>query len=77
MTHSTEPYFNRMVPELSVTDFPAYLRFYAEVLGFKVMIIRSDSDFAYVCLGKAQLMLEQYHVEGCNTGELIRSSDRS
>lgn len=59
-----------MVPELTVTDFPASLRFYTDVLGFSVMIRRTEPDFAYVSLGEAQLMLEQYHPGGWNTAEL-------
>ncbi|WP_047681203.1 MULTISPECIES: VOC family protein [Xenorhabdus] len=76
MTDQKGPYWNRMVPELTVTDFLASLRFYADILGFTVMIRRSDPDFAYICLGKAQLMLEQYHVEGWNTAELVRPLGR-
>lgn len=69
-------YWNRMVPELTVMDFTASLHFYTDVLGFTVMIRRSEPDFAYVSLGEAQLMLEQYHPEGWHTGELIRPLGR-
>lgn len=76
MMEQKKPYWNRMVPELTVTDFSTALRFYAEVLGFTVMIRRSNPDFAYLCLGEAQLMLEQFHLEGWNTAELIRPLGR-
>ena len=76
MTDHIEPYWNRIVPELTVTDFPASLHFYADVLGFNIMIRRSDPDFAYVSLGEAQLMLEQYHAKGWNTAELVRPLGR-
>ncbi|OAT79234.1 bleomycin resistance protein [Mangrovibacter plantisponsor] len=76
MTVLKESYWNRMVPELTVTDFPASLRFYTDVLGFNIMIMRSEPDFAYISLGEAQLMIEQYHEEGWNTGELIRPLGR-
>ena len=59
-----------MVPELTVTNFLASLHFYTEVLGFNIMIMRSEPDFAYINLGEAQLMLEQYHSDGWNTAEL-------
>jgi len=60
MTDQKAPYWNRMVPELTVTDFPASLHFYVNILGFTVMIKRHNPDFTYLCLGEAQLMLEQY-----------------
>lgn len=76
MTDLKEPYWNRMVPELTVTDFSASLHFYTVVLGFSIIIRRSDPDFAYVSFGEAQLMLEQYHEEGWNTAELVRPLGR-
>ncbi len=76
MTDSAEHYWNRMVPELTVTDFSASLHFYVEVLGFAVMIRRHEPEFAYINLGEAQLMLEEYHYQGWNTAELIRPLGR-
>lgn len=76
MAGTKERYWNRMVPELTVTDFPASLHFYIDVLGFSVMIRRTEPDFAYVSLGEAQLMLEQYHPGGWNTAELARPLGR-
>ncbi|XDK48112.1 VOC family protein [Kosakonia cowanii] len=46
------------------------------MLGFNIMIKRKDPDFAYISLGEAQLMLEQYHPDGWNTGELTRPFGR-
>ncbi|MGK6326149.1 VOC family protein [Erwinia sp. DT-104] len=51
MTDMKEPYWNRMVPELTVTDLPASLSFYTDVLGFSVMIRRTEPEFAYINLG--------------------------
>ena len=65
-----------MVPELTVMDFPASLHFYVNVLGFKIMIKRTEPDFAYLNLGEAQLMLEQYNPDGWNTGELTKPLGR-
>lgn len=64
-------YWNKMVPELTVTDFSVSLSFYTSVLGFSVMIRRTNPDFAYICLGEAQLMIEQYHPKGWNTADLV------
>jgi len=58
MADLKDPYWNRMVPELTVTDFPASLYFYVDVLGFNIVIKRSDPDFAYVSLGEAKIMLK-------------------
>ena len=76
MTVQHEPYWNRMVPELTVTDFTASLHFYTDVLGFQIMVKRSDPEFAYISLGEAQLMLEQFHAEGWNTAELVKPLGR-
>lgn len=76
MADLKDPYWNRMVPELTVTNFPASLYFYVDVLGFNIVIKRSDPDFAYVSLGEAQIMLEQYHAEGWNTSELVKPLGR-
>lgn len=76
MFDKKEPFWNRMVPELTVTDFSASLHFYTSVLGFSIMIKRQEPDFAYISLGEAQLMLEQYHPDGWNTGELVRPLGR-
>lgn len=71
MADLEKTYWNRMVPELTVTDLLASLHFYADVLGFNIMIRRTNPDFAYISLGEAQLMLELYHGEGWNTAELV------
>ncbi|CCG88548.1 bleomycin resistance protein [Erwinia piriflorinigrans] len=68
--------WNRMVPELTVSDLPASLHFYTEVLGFTVIIRRHQPEFAYIALGEAQLMLEAYHDQGWNTAELTRPFGR-
>ncbi|WP_156149396.1 VOC family protein [Pantoea sp. SM3] len=65
-----------MVPELTVTDFTASLYFYTEVLEFKIMVRRSDPEFAYINLGEAQLMLEEYHAGGWDTAELVKPLGR-
>ncbi|MEB7538478.1 VOC family protein [Pantoea anthophila] len=70
MSDNQPLYWNRMVPELTVTDFAASLHFYTAVLGFSVRIQRQQPDFAYLCYGEAQLMIEQFHPQGWNTAEL-------
>lgn len=53
--------WNPMVPELSVADLAASLRFYVDVVGFTVLFERTDPPFAYLDLAGAQLMLEEDH----------------
>ncbi len=69
-------YWNRMVPELTVTNFAASLDFYQKILGFEILIRRENPDFVYLGLGEAQLMLEVFHDDGWNTGELNRPLGR-
>ena len=49
--------FNRLIPELSVTDFEKSLSFYTKVLGFKVEYDREK--FAFLSLQGAQIMIEE------------------
>lgn len=65
-----EEYWNPMVPELSVTNFGESLKFYQDLLGFKVRNQRSNPEFAYLENEKVQIMLEQFHDKGWVTGAL-------
>ena len=49
-----------LVPELTVLDIEKSLGFYTDLLGFEVMFSRPEARFAYLGLGDAQLMLDQY-----------------
>ena len=60
-----------LVPELYVMDFDKSLAFYTDVLGFEVAFSRPEERFAYLQLGKAQLMIDQFvQGESWQTGEL-------
>ena len=61
--------FKTLVPELTVTDINVSLSFY-QGLGFKLEYQREAEKFAFVSLGGAQIMLEQFHESGWNTGTL-------
>ena len=52
--------FSALVPEWVVTDINASLQFWCEVIGFSVWYDRPVEQFAYLTLGKAQIMLEQH-----------------
>ena len=66
---SEDPYWNPLVPELTVTDLERSLHFY-RAAGFSVRFPRTDPPFVYLELGQAQLMLEQAHAEGWQVAPL-------
>ncbi len=51
--------FNRLIPELSVSDYKKSLDFYVNLLGFSVAYVREEECFALISLQGAQLMLEE------------------
>ena len=60
-----------LVPELAVTDLKTSLDFYTRLLGFEVVFDRPETRFAYLQLGRAQLMLDQLaEGVGWQTGRL-------
>ncbi len=48
-----------LVPELLVRNLEASLAFWRGLCGFELRYGREDEGFAYVCLGRAHVMLEQ------------------
>ena len=60
--------WNKLVPELDVSDFAASVRFYTEVLGFEVLFTREN--FAYLELEAIQFMLQATSNDGWLTGTL-------
>ena len=67
--------WSKLVPELTVFDFKKSLEFYTEILGFKLMFTREN--FAYLDQEGVQIMLEQFHQDGWNTGTLETSGARA
>lgn len=65
-----------LVPELTCTNLTDSRRFYCDLLGFSVRYERPEDGFAYLCLGDAQIMLEQEHAEGWAVGPLERPFGR-
>jgi catechol 2,3-dioxygenase-like lactoylglutathione lyase family enzyme len=49
--------FNKLIPELSVTDMKKSLEFYKEILGFKVEYTREG--FAFLSFQGSQIMIEE------------------
>ena len=67
--------FSALTPELSVYDVDASLRFWCDLLGFKVAYDRPAARFAYLVRGRAQIMLCQ-HNGRWRTGALERPLGR-
>ena len=51
-------YFNKLIPELSVTNLKNSLKFY-KTIGFKVEYERSENKFVFLSLGEIQIMLQE------------------
>lgn len=51
--------FNKLIPELSVTDINKTRKFYVDVLGFKICYERPEDKFIFVEKDGNQIMLEQ------------------
>jgi len=67
--------FNKLIPELSVTDIQKSLPFYTEILGFKVEYSRPEEKFYFLSIDGAQLMVEEINNHWW-TGELARPFGR-
>lgn len=61
--------FNKLIPELTVTNINKSKEFYTKVLGFKIEYERPEDKFTFLSLGEAQLMLEEIN-NNWNVGEL-------
>ena len=51
--------FTPLIPELSVSNFERSLKFYIDILGFKIEYDRPQDHFAFLSMDGAQLMIEQ------------------
>ncbi len=60
--------FNKLIPELSVTNIDKSKEFYLK-LGFKIMYERKEDKFAFLELEGNQLMIEGIN-DNWNTGKL-------
>ena len=61
--------FNKLIPELSVSNLKKSLEFYVKILGFKIEYQREESKFVFLSFGEAQIMIEEVN-DVWNTGEL-------
>ncbi len=61
--------FNRLIPELSVSDVGKSLEFYVGVLGFAVEYSRPEEGFFFLSFEGSQIMIEEVN-DSWWTGEL-------
>lgn len=55
-------YFNKLIPELSVTNLKNSLKFY-QTIGFKIEYERAENKFVFLSLGKIQFMIQEISKE--------------
>lgn len=51
--------WNKLVPELIVTDLAQSRKFWIDLIGFEILYQREEEQFMYLGLGDIQIMLEQ------------------
>ena len=51
-------YFNKIIPELSVTNLKNSLKFY-QTIGFKIEYERPENKFVFLSMGEIQFMLQE------------------
>ena len=51
-------YFNKIIPELSVTNLENSIKFY-KAIGFKIEYERPEDKFVFLSLGEIQFMLQE------------------
>lgn len=51
--------FNKLIPELSVTNLEQSLKFYIDTIGFKIEYQRIENKFVFISLDKTQFMLQE------------------
>lgn len=61
--------FNKLIPELSVSDIKKTREFYVDVLGFKICYERPEDKFIFVEKDGNQIMLEQIN-DNWNVGKM-------
>ncbi len=61
--------FNKLIPELSVSNFEKSLKFYIEIIGFKIEYKRDESKFAMISFQGSQIMIEEVN-NNWSTGKL-------
>lgn len=67
--------FNKLIPELSVTNFEKSIEFYTKIIGFKIEYKRDESKFAMISFQGSQIMIEEIN-NNWKTGTLEKPFGR-
>ena len=67
--------FNKLIPELTVSNLEKSLHFYVKTIGFKIEYQREEENFAFVSLQGSQVMLDERN-GNWETGRLERPFGR-
>ncbi|MFW6027121.1 MAG: bleomycin resistance protein [Candidatus Woesearchaeota archaeon] len=67
--------FNKLIPELSVSNFDKSLKFYTKIFGFKIEYKRDESKFAMISFQGSQIMIEEVN-NNWSTGKLEKPFGR-
>ena len=64
--------WNQMIPELDVFNLAESLRFYTNIIGFKIVYNREEDKFAFLQFEDVQLMIQEIDRENnkWETGKL-------
>lgn len=71
-----EVHWNKMVPELIVSNLQVSVDFWVNLIGFNIMYQREDEHFVYLDLRGAQMMLEEQQPEQWVTAKMERPFGR-
>lgn len=66
-------HYNDLIPELGVFDLARSVRFYTQILPFTIEYERTSERFAFLSLGRSQLMLEEISGTDASTDDELRS----
>lgn len=67
--------FNKLVPELSVSDLETTKKFYVDVLNFKIEYQRPEDKFLFLSYQGSQIMVQEVN-NNWNVGELEKPFGR-
>ena len=62
--------FNKLIPELTVSNINKSLKFYTKIIGFKIEYERKEQKFAFLSFQGSQIMIEEAGASSWTTAEL-------
>ncbi len=62
--------FNKLIPELTVSDIEQTKEFYINKLGFQMKFERKEDKFIFLSFEGSQMMFEEFREDGWNTAPM-------